>query len=100
MVGNKIDKVQLNETARKIKKEEAQEFADKEGIYFEEVSALTDTNVRITFENLLNQVLEVKKKQEVDENGGQATEAVRYKKLQPDVGGTGGSMHKKKGGCC
>jgi len=53
LVGNKCDQ----ESARKISKESASEFAKKHNISFSEASALTDTHVTPTFEELIVNII-------------------------------------------
>nr|GMC46377.1 ras-related protein RABA1f [Ipomoea batatas] len=52
LVGNKVDLHQL----RAVSTEDAKAFAEKEGTYFMETSALESLNVENTFTELLNQI--------------------------------------------
>ena len=53
LVGNKIDLVKKNPSLRKVSREEAQGFANKNKLLFEETSAVSCENVNSVFEKLL-----------------------------------------------
>ena len=53
LVGNKIDLCERNPNARRVSAENARSFSAKEGMMFEETSAVTVERVREAFENLL-----------------------------------------------
>jgi len=57
LVGNQVDRVEMNPSLRSVTKEEAKSFADKTGLFFEETSALTNSHVSDVFENLLHSKL-------------------------------------------
>ena len=57
LVGNQVDRVEMNPSLRSVTKEEAKSFADKSGLIFEETSALTNSHVTDVFENLLHSKL-------------------------------------------
>jgi GTPase SAR1 family protein len=57
LVGNQVDRVEMNPSLRSVTKEEAKNFADKTGLFFEETSALTNSHVSDVFENLLHSKL-------------------------------------------
>ena len=54
LVGNQVDKVDMNPSLRQVPIEKAQSFAKENGLYFEETSALTNSKVTDTFDNLVN----------------------------------------------
>ena len=54
LVGNQVDKVEMNPSTRAVPIESAQSFANENGLYFEETSALTNSKVTDVFDNLLN----------------------------------------------
>ncbi|EGR31228.1 rab11b protein, putative [Ichthyophthirius multifiliis] len=56
LVGNKLDLVEKNESARKVSKEEARNFALENKMFFEETSAVTAQNVNEVFEKLLQEI--------------------------------------------
>ena len=53
LVGNKLDIVEKNESIRKVSVEEAQAFARKHSLEFQETSAVTDEGVDDAFLTLL-----------------------------------------------
>jgi guanylate kinase len=53
MVGNKLDLIQHDPSQRKIKRDDALEYAQYEGITYYETSALTAKNVDKSFFKLL-----------------------------------------------
>ncbi len=53
LVGNKLDVCEEDRAARQVPREEAEAYAKKSNMLFEEVSAVKDVNVRDAFENLL-----------------------------------------------
>ena len=63
LVGNKLDLTKTNPAKRKVPRELAEEFARKNGCLFGEASAQTDVNVRELFENLLQEIYNVKSKE-------------------------------------
>jgi len=107
LVGNQVDRCQLNEGSRQVKRERAEQFAKEEGIYFEETSALTDFNVKSVFENLLNrkqgvlirvemhQLAVEKQRAEMEENEVHQ-QSRKYKKLEEEQT----TAQPKQSGCC
>jgi len=53
LVGNKVDVVNEKSSMRKVKFEDAQDFANDFGLMFCETSAITNVNVTSAFEDLL-----------------------------------------------
>nr|CEL65120.1 TPA: Rab 11b, putative [Neospora caninum Liverpool] len=56
MVGNKLDLVEKDPTARDVPYELAAKFAQANGLYFSEASAVTAFNVKHIFEHLLQEI--------------------------------------------
>ena len=54
LVGNQVDRVEMNPTLRLVTTKEAKDFADQNRLEFEETSALTNSNINDTFEKLLH----------------------------------------------
>lgn len=54
LVGNQVDRVEMNPALRQVTKERAEQFANQNGIKFEETSALTNSKVTDVFDNLLH----------------------------------------------
>lgn len=54
LIGNQIDKIEEEPQARQVGKFIAQEFAKENNLIFEEVSAVTGSNVKEAFEGLFN----------------------------------------------
>ena len=57
LVGNQVDRAEINPALRLVPYEQAKTFADKNRLFFEETSALTNARVTDVFENLLNRNL-------------------------------------------
>lgn len=68
LVGNKLDIVKENASERMVSEEEAQEFADKHKLLFQESSAVADINVKNIFEDLLTKIYDVKSQSFTQEN--------------------------------
>ena len=60
LVGNKLDKVQSNPSARQISTEKAGKFAEKHGMLFMETSAVENINVQDCFEYLVQEIYNAK----------------------------------------
>merc|ERR1712217_80951 len=56
LVGNKVDLVEKDPTARQVGYDSAVEFARVHKLFFKEASAVTSYNVKHIFENLLQEV--------------------------------------------
>jgi len=56
LVGNKVDLVEKDPTARQVYHDAAVEFARQHKLLFKEASAVTSYNVKLTFEHLLQEV--------------------------------------------
>lgn len=54
LVGNQVDRVELNPALRQVPFEKAQKFAGEHGLCFMETSALTNANVTDVFDKLLH----------------------------------------------
>ena len=77
LVGNKLDICQRDPQERAISTVKAEEFARKHNLLFIETSAFTDTNVRDSFETLVQEIYNVRSHEEMNsrlnEAGGQKT---------------------------
>eukprot|EP01054_Gregarina_sp_Poly1_P007258 Gregarina_sp_Poly_1__7257@NODE_3998_length_784_cov_99_622036_g2408_i1_p1_GENE_NODE_3998_length_784_cov_99_622036_g2408_i1NODE_3998_length_784_cov_99_622036_g2408_i1_p1_ORF_typecomplete_len238_score33_55Ras/PF00071_22/2e55Roc/PF08477_13/5_2e26Arf/PF00025_21/1_2e16Gtr1_RagA/PF04670_12/6_3e08GTP_EFTU/PF00009_27/8_5e07SRPRB/PF09439_10/1_7e06FeoB_N/PF02421_18/6_3e05MMR_HSR1/PF01926_23/0_00016AAA_22/PF13401_6/0_00076AAA_22/PF13401_6/2_4e03TniB/PF05621_11/0_013_NODE_3998_length_784_cov_99_622036_g2408_ len=62
LVGNKIDLVEGNPHEREVPFEQAAAFANNNGLFFSEVSAVTSFNVKKVFEHLLQEIYNHKTK--------------------------------------
>lgn len=67
LVGNKLDKADIN--GREVTEEEGRAFADLHKIMFKETSAMSDKNVKGSFEDLLEQIDENRIKNGKDNRG-------------------------------
>merc|ERR1712217_804016 len=56
LVGNKVDLVEKDPSARQVYYDAAAEFARQNGLFFNEASAVTSTNVKSIFDNLLQEI--------------------------------------------
>ncbi|KAK3036073.1 hypothetical protein RJ639_029826, partial [Escallonia herrerae] len=89
LIGNKADLVDL----RVVPTEDAVEFAEDQGLYFFETSALTGDNVEAAFFNLLDKIYNVISKKALSCGNGRPNDgdAATLKGLKIDV--VGGSEH-------
>lgn len=92
LVGNKSDLRHL----RAVSTEDAQTFAEREGLYFIETSALESTNVENAFKQVLTQIYRIvsKKALDVSEDNAAAPSQGQTINVKDDVTAT------KKVGCC
>ena len=93
LVGNKSDLRHL----RAVSAEDSQAFAEREGIYFMETSALESTNVENAFKQILTQVYRVVSKKALDigdDPTSVPTQGETINVSSDDVSAT------KKVGCC
>ncbi|XP_073132040.1 ras-related protein RABA4d [Henckelia pumila] len=95
LIGNKCD---LG-TLRAVPTEDAQEFAERENLYFMETSALEATNVESAFMTILTEIYRIISKKSLA-----AADVMDYGK-SASLKGTkivvpGQDMNPKKGGCC
>jgi GTPase SAR1 family protein len=98
LVGNQVDRVEINPVLRQVEYETAKKFADANNLKFEETSALTNKAVTDVFDNLLHYIYEVKLAQEGANGIDQlAAESKKYKKLTEF---TSPEDERKKSGCC
>ncbi len=72
LVGNKLDACETNPNERKVSRERANEFAAQHNLMFNEASAFTDVNVRDCFEHLVQEIYNVKSREDLiaRRNGG------------------------------
>ncbi|CAI2376191.1 unnamed protein product [Moneuplotes crassus] len=78
LVGNKVDLVKDDPSLRQVTTEEAQKFATKNDLLFEESSAIEDINVKLIFENLLQKVYDVKSSEFTDEKYNEKKKRLVY----------------------
>ena len=67
LVGNKLDMCEKNPADRKVSSGTAEEFARQNGLLFMETSAFTDINVRDAFETLVQEIYNVKSREDANE---------------------------------
>lgn len=65
LVGNKLDICEKNPLERKVSNERAEEFANQNGLLFMETSAFTDINVRDVFETLVQEIYNVRSREDM-----------------------------------
>lgn len=96
LIGNKCD---LG-TIRAVPTEDAQEFAQRENLFFMETSALESTNVETTFLTILTEIYRIISKKTLTANGEADPSGNSLLKgsviIVPNQDEDGG----KKGGCC
>lgn len=68
LVGNKIDLVLTDETKRQVNYEEAKAFADEKNLIFFETSAMSNFKVKECFEDLMQEIFNVRKRLPNQEN--------------------------------
>ncbi|KAG2489601.1 hypothetical protein HYH03_011881 [Edaphochlamys debaryana] len=95
LVGNKSDL----KHQRRVKTQEAQAFAEREGLFFTETSALDATNVEEAFRRLLTEVYHIGFKRVPSSNDDRPTPGEGRDVIVIDTT-TSGSGSKKKGYCC
>lgn len=93
LVGNKSDLRHL----RAVSTEDGQSFAEREGLYFMETSALESTNVENAFKQILTQIYRVVSKKALEV--GEDPAAVPSQGQTINVGNSDATA-TKKGGCC
>ena len=71
LVGNKLDLCENNPAERKVSREYAASFADKNSLLFMETSAFQDVNVRDCFELLVQEIFTVLNSNEVSQRRNQ-----------------------------
>mgnify|MGYP000339037940 CR=1 FL=1 len=94
LVGNKLDICQRDPQERAVSTLRAEEFARKNDLLFIETSAFTDTNVRDSFENLVQEIYNVRSHEEMNQrlNQGGKQKPFVYLDEEFDEG--------KKDNCC
>lgn len=97
LIGNKSDL----EDQRAVATEDAKEFAEKEGLFFLETSALEATNVETAFITVLTEIFTIVNKKTLaaneDQSNGNSAPQAGKKILVP---GPGQEIPAKKGLCC
>ncbi|KAI3743990.1 hypothetical protein L1987_57062 [Smallanthus sonchifolius] len=83
LIGNKVDL----EDKRAVPSEDAVEFAENQGLYFFETSALTGDNVEAAFFKLLEEIYSVVSKKSLDHDDRINGDSAKLKGLKIDVDG-------------
>jgi Rab family protein len=65
LVGNKLDICEKTPSERKVSNERAEDFAKENNLLFMETSAYTDINVRDVFEMLVQEIYNVKSREDL-----------------------------------
>jgi Ras-related protein Rab-11A len=94
LVGNKADLLHL----RAVSIEEGKSFAEREGLYFMETSALDSTNVENSFTQVLTQIYRIVSKRSLD-MAGEDLSTLPGKSQTISVNGKD-EFTTKKAGCC
>jgi Ras-related protein Rab-11A len=98
LVGNKSDL----ENKRDVPTEDAKEFAEKEGLFFLETSALQATNVEASFMTVLTEIYNIvnKKNLAADESQGNGNSAASLLGQKIIIPGPAQEMPAKRNMCC
>ncbi|KAK1386659.1 RAB GTPase-like [Heracleum sosnowskyi] len=96
LIGNKSDLKSL----RAVPTEDAQEFAERENLYFMETSALEATNVESAFLNALKEIYQVASRKSLTANGGDLSKSTSLKGVTIVVPQHDPDPRAKTGGCC
>lgn len=97
LVGNKSDL----EEQRAVPSEDAKEFAEKEGLFFLETSALESTNVETAFMTVLTEIFNIVNRKNLvagEEPGNSTQSLLAGKKIV--IPGPAQDIPAKKGICC
>jgi len=70
IIGHKCDLVEHDPNERQVTREEAEKFAEKHGLLYHEASAKTGSNVKESFEDLIESIYERKKHEKSPEGRG------------------------------
>ena len=95
LVGNKLDICQREPSERAVSTARAEEFARKHNLLFIETSAFTDTNVRDSFEILVQEIYNVRSHEEMQSrmNPNNSARKLVFNDDNFDDG-------RRSGGCC
>lgn len=96
LIGNKCDLGSL----RAVPTEDAQEFAERENLYFMETSALEATNVESAFSSALKEIYQAASKKSLTANGGNYGNSSSLKGTTIVIPNRDSDPPAKKGGCC
>ncbi|KAK4404912.1 Ras-related protein RABA4d [Sesamum angolense] len=96
LIGNKCD---LG-TLRAVPTEDAQEFAERENLYFMETSALEATNVESAFLTVLTEIYRILSKKSLSNNGGSDYGKSGSLKGTAIIVSNHEDSRASKGGCC
>lgn len=101
LVGNKVDLVEKDARRREVPYEIAAEFAQKEGLFYSEASAVTALNVKHIFEHLLQEIYNQKTKGRLNEEYSSAGHGgIQIASRVAIDGSQGAGPPQKEGGCC
>jgi len=87
MVGNKVDLVEKDPSARQVYFDAAAEFARQHGLFFSEASAVTSYNVKHIFEHLLQEIYNQSSKSNGRESNDSPTGGIQISAGAPTKGG-------------
>jgi GTPase SAR1 family protein len=93
LVGNKLDICQRDPSERAVSTGRAEEFSRKHNLLFIETSAFTDTNVRDSFEILVQEIYNVRSHEEMQNrmNVSNSTRKLVFNDENFDDGNKGGN---------
>ena len=94
LVGNKLDLCQRDPQERAVSTGRAEEFARKHNLLFIETSAFSDTNVRDSFEILVQEIYNVRSSQEIESRMNSNGKRLVFNDDNFDDG------NRQGGGCC
>ena len=84
LVGTKLDLVAQNASRRKVPKDKAALYAEKNGLLFEETSSVASKNVNEAFENLLQDIYEKKSQMTADSDNDQSIHLRSYSRIEEE----------------
>mmetsp|Transcript_8576 Transcript_8576/g.14474 ORF Transcript_8576/g.14474 Transcript_8576/m.14474 type:complete len:98 (-) Transcript_8576:119-412(-) len=96
LVGNKLDICQRDPNERAVSTMRAEDFARKHNLLFIETSAFTDTNVRDSFEILVQEIYNVRSHEEMQNRMNPTNTSTRKLVFNDDNFDDG----RRGGGCC
>eukprot|EP00929_Paragymnodinium_shiwhaense_P000621 TRINITY_DN10086_c0_g2_i1.p1 TRINITY_DN10086_c0_g2~~TRINITY_DN10086_c0_g2_i1.p1 ORF type:complete len:222 (-),score=37.54 TRINITY_DN10086_c0_g2_i1:103-768(-) len=99
LVGNKVDLVERDPSARQVSREAAEQFARKHGLLFHEASAVTSVNVKPLFDTLLDDVSRIGPPPTRDMSGTRE-EMAGGMRIDPGAGANSPQICSGDGGPC
>lgn len=91
LVGNKVDLVERNNRKREVSFEEGKQFADENQLMFSETSALSNMKVTESFEDLLQEIYNEKRKVSRVQKKGQSGTIILGQNMK---------KNEESNGCC